>query len=152
MPWPQPGPAAAIARERAGGRPQGARRSATRGPACSSPQQGLTIPWTGDRVPAGAPSVVLAERRVSGFIQNRLGPNRVGPQGLFQPLADVLKLLFKEEIYPARADKVLYALGPFLAFAPVAIAYAAIPVGRGLQIADINVAKGSRLDGGSLMV
>jgi NADH-quinone oxidoreductase subunit H len=85
------------------------------------------------------PMLVLAERRISAFIQNRVGPNRVGPQGLLQPFADVLKLLFKEEIYPARADKVLYSLGPFLAFAPAALALAAVPVGRGLQVADISV-------------
>ena len=85
------------------------------------------------------PLLVLAERRISAFIQDRLGPNRVGPQGLLQPLADVLKLLFKEDLTPARADKVLYTLGPFLAFAPAALAFAAIPVGRGLQVADMSI-------------
>jgi NADH-quinone oxidoreductase subunit H len=68
-----------------------------------------------------------------------VGPNRVGPGGLLQPVADVVKLLFKEEIVPARADKVLYSLGPLLAFAPAAIAFSVIPVGRGLQIADMSV-------------
>ena len=85
------------------------------------------------------PFLVLAERRVSAWIQNRVGPNRVGPGGLLQPVADVVKLLFKEEIIPARADKVLYSLGPLLAFAPAAIAFSVIPVGRGLQIADMSV-------------
>jgi len=85
------------------------------------------------------PLLVLAERRVCAFIQNRLGPNRVGPQGLLQPLADVLKLLFKEAVYPEKADRVLYTLGPFLAFAPVALSFAAIPVGRDLQMADLSV-------------
>ena len=67
------------------------------------------------------PILVLAERRIAAAIQNRIGPNRVGPQGLLQPLADVVKLLFKEEMYPHRADKILFSLGPFLAFAPAAI-------------------------------
>jgi NADH-quinone oxidoreductase subunit H len=85
------------------------------------------------------PFLVLAERRICAWIQNRVGPNRVGPGGLLQPVADVVKLLFKEEIVPARADKVLYSLGPLLAFAPAAIAFSVIPVGRGLQIADMSV-------------
>ena len=85
------------------------------------------------------PMLVLAERRISAVIQNRVGPNRVGPMGLLQPLADVLKLLFKEDVIPNRADRVLYSLGPFLAFAPAAIAFVAIPVGRGLQVADLSV-------------
>lgn len=85
------------------------------------------------------PILVLAERRLSAFIQNRLGPNRVGPFGLLQPLADVIKLVFKEEVIPARADKVLYSLGPLLAFVPAAMAFAAIPVGRGVQVLDISV-------------
>ena len=59
--------------------------------------------------------------------------------GLLQPLADVIKLLFKEDVMPNRADRVLYSLGPFLAFAPAAIAFIAIPVGRGLQVADLSV-------------
>jgi len=85
------------------------------------------------------PMLVLGERRICAFIQNRMGPNRVGPQGLFQPLADVIKLLFKEDIYPDKADRILFNLGPFLAFAPVALSFAAIPVGRDLQMADLSV-------------
>jgi len=85
------------------------------------------------------PLLVLGERRIAAGIQNRLGPNRVGPQGLLQPIADVLKLVFKEEIIPINADKVLYRLGPLLAFAPAALAFAAIPVGRGIQVADMSV-------------
>jgi len=86
-----------------------------------------------------APMLVMAERRICAAIQNRIGPNRVGPMGLLQPLADVIKLLFKEDVIPNRADRVLYSLGPFLAFAPAAIAFVAIPVGRGLQVADLSV-------------
>ena len=85
------------------------------------------------------PMLVLAERRIAAVIQNRIGPNRVGPMGLLQPLADVIKLLFKEDIIPNRADKILYSLGPFLAFVPAAIAFIAIPVGRNLQVADLSV-------------
>jgi len=85
------------------------------------------------------PILVLAERRICAFIQNRLGPNRVGPGGLLQPLADVLKLAFKEDLRPAQADRVLYPLAPLLAFLPAALAFAAIPVGRGLQVADMNM-------------
>jgi len=84
------------------------------------------------------PMLVLAERRVSALIQNRVGPNRVGPMGLLQPLADVLKLLFKEEITPRRSDRILYSLGPLLTFAPAALAFAVIPVGRGLAVAEIS--------------
>ena len=86
-----------------------------------------------------APILVLAERRICAAIQNRIGPNRVGPMGLLQPLADVIKLLFKEDIIPDRADRTLFSLAPLLAFAPAAIAFVAIPVGRDLQVADLNV-------------
>ena len=86
-----------------------------------------------------APMLVMAERRICAAIQNRIGPNRVGPMGLLQPLADVIKLLFKEDIIPDRADRALFSLAPLLAFAPAAIAFVAIPVGRDLQVADLNV-------------
>jgi len=85
------------------------------------------------------PMLVLAERRIAAWIQNRVGPNRVGPQGLLQPLADIVKLAFKEEIIPAKADRVLYMLGPFLAFAPAMLAFAVIPVARDFQVADMNI-------------
>ena len=90
------------------------------------------------------PMLILAERRIAAGIQNRVGPNRVGPFGVLQPLADVLKLLFKEEVYPERVDRVLFTLGPVLAFAPAALAMAVIPVGQTpggepLQIADPSI-------------
>jgi NADH-quinone oxidoreductase subunit H len=85
------------------------------------------------------PMLVLAERRIAAAIQNRIGPNRVGPLGLLQPLADVIKLLFKEDITPNRADRILFSLAPFLAFAPAAIAVVALPVGKDLQVADLSV-------------
>jgi NADH-quinone oxidoreductase subunit H len=69
----------------------------------------------------------LVERRGAGFIQNRLGPNRVGPQGLFQPVADGLKNFFKEETLPPFADRFVFVLAPIMAFAPALITFAVIP-------------------------
>ena len=60
----------------------------------------------------------LLERKVAGFIQDRLGPNRAGIGGIFQPLADGLKLFFKEEFMPGDADKFLYILGPYFLRVP----------------------------------
>lgn len=69
----------------------------------------------------------LAERRVSAFIQDRLGPNRVGPMGLLQPIADGLKNLLKEETLPATASRFYFLLGPMLAMIPALVAFAVIP-------------------------
>lgn len=69
----------------------------------------------------------LVERRVCGFIQNRLGPNRVGPEGLFQPVADGLKNFFKEETLPPFSDRFLFVLAPMLAFTPALITFAVVP-------------------------
>ncbi|MEM7040373.1 MAG: NADH-quinone oxidoreductase subunit H, partial [Bacteroidota bacterium] len=57
---------------------------------------------------------VYAERRIASFIQQRVGPNRVGPMGLLQPLADVIKLLLKEDIIPAQGDKLIHFLSPII--------------------------------------
>ncbi len=70
-----------------------------------------------------------AERRVSAFIQDRLGPNRVGPFGLFQPVADVIKFIFKEDIVPEKANKFIYNLAPLIAFIPPLLTFAVIPFG-----------------------
>ncbi|PWB80281.1 MAG: NADH-quinone oxidoreductase subunit NuoH [Candidatus Methylomirabilota bacterium] len=88
------------------------------------------------------------ERKVIGDIQVRLGPMRVGPHGLLQPIADAIKLLFKEEIVPQAADRTLYLLAPAIALVPAFISFAVIPFGDqvrffgqtiDLVITDVNI-------------
>jgi NADH-quinone oxidoreductase subunit H len=94
--------------------------------------------------------LTLYERRALARIQVRIGPNRAGPQGLLQPLADAVKLIFKEEFTPASADKVLFVLAPIMTVVPALIIAAVIPFGTQfmlpfidhpitLYVADINV-------------
>jgi len=73
--------------------------------------------------------LVLAERKIMGFIQQRYGPYLVGPWGLLQPIADIVKLLFKEELRPKGADKWLFTLAPVLAIATAFVAFATVPFG-----------------------
>src|SRR5256714_4456015 len=75
----------------------------------------------------GVALLTLAERRICAWMQDRLGPNRVGPQGLLQPAADGLKNLVKEETLPAQADKALFMLAPAMSFIPALLAFAVIP-------------------------
>jgi len=82
--------------------------------------------------------LTLWERKFIGWIQVRIGPNRVGPKGLLQPLADGLKLIFKEIILPTAADKRLYLLGPVMTIMPALAAWAVIPFGPDLALANIN--------------
>ncbi|HEX5761108.1 MAG TPA: NADH-quinone oxidoreductase subunit NuoH [Thermoanaerobaculia bacterium] len=81
-----------------------------------------------------APIMNWVERRAAGLIQDRPGPNRVGPLGLFQPLADAVKFLFKEDVTPAAADRPLYLMAPALALLPAFSTYTVIPFGPDLLI------------------
>jgi len=82
---------------------------------------------------------VYAETKVAGFMQDRIGPKRVGPHGLLQTVADAVKLLFKEAIYPAGADKKLFILAPCLVVVGAFLSFVVIPFGSNLQAMDLNV-------------
>src|SRR5438045_1343275 len=96
--------------------------------------------------------MVYVERKVAALLQQRMGPYLVGPKGLLQPLADIIKLLFKEELRPAAADKILFSLAPMISATAAFAAFAVVPFGGEttffhllpepirLQVADVNVA------------
>src|SRR4051812_49544356 len=97
---------------------------------------------------------IVFERKVVGRMQNRIGPNRVGPWGTLQSLADGIKLAFKEEIIPVLADKPVYWLAPILSAGPGVVGVSAVPVrpagflfrpGTALSLTDLPVAVLSRL-------
>src|SRR5690348_11737486 len=90
-------------------------------------------------VPLVAGYIVLVERKVMADMQARLGPMRVGPHGLLQPIADALKLLLKEDIIPDGADKWIFWLAPLLSVTAAMLAMSVIPFGPVFQIADLNV-------------
>lgn len=93
--------------------------------------------------------LVLIERRLLALMQSRIGPNRVGPQGLFQPAADALKLMTKETIFPEAADKNLFLIAPVLSLVPALMTFSVIPIGDSItvfgrqvffHITDVNIA------------
>ena len=86
--------------------------------------------------------ISVLERKILGRMQNRYGPNRVGPFGLFQPVADGIKMLIKEDIVPARADKVVHFLAPVILAAVAILTLGVIPYGRNMTA--------FRIDGGIL--
>src|SRR2546423_5203974 len=79
--------------------------------------------------------LILFERKISAWAQDRLGPNRVGPMGLLQPIADGLKLFMKEDYIPARADRVLFIIAPALTVITAMIGFAVVPWAGTLSIA-----------------
>jgi NADH-quinone oxidoreductase subunit H len=80
----------------------------------------------------------LVERKALGRIQNRLGPNRVGPFGILQPMADAVKMLTKEDIVPRSADHVIHFLAPFVLLVPVALALSVLPYGRNMTPVELD--------------
>jgi NADH-quinone oxidoreductase subunit H len=108
----------------------------------------LLVPLVGIALLTSVPIMVTIERRGSAWMQRRVGPNRVGPLGLLQPISDAIKLVFKEENIPAQAHKVLFILAPALAVLPPMFAFSVIPFSGTVliggqefpgQIANVNV-------------
>ena len=98
--------------------------------------------------------LTLFERRTLARMQTRIGPNRAGPAGLLQPVADGIKLMFKEELIPDRADKVLFILAPIITVVPVLLLLAVIPLGPDIELfgQQINLGLASEIDVGLLFI
>ncbi len=89
--------------------------------------------------PLGVGYLSLLERKLLADFQGRLGPMRVGPHGLLQPLADALKLLLKEDIIPAKADKALFVIAPIVSVGAAMLGFSVLPFSSGILISDVNV-------------
>jgi len=83
--------------------------------------------------------LIYLERKISAYMQQRLGPNRVGPRGLLQSVADAVKMLGKEDIIPRNVDKWVFILAPIVIFIPAVMVFAVIPFGKGMIAADLNI-------------
>jgi len=90
-------------------------------------------------LPLLAGYIVLMERKVMADMQARLGPMRVGPHGLLQPIADAVKLLLKEDIIPDKADRLMFWFAPLVSVTMALLAYSALAIGPAFQIADLNI-------------
>src|SRR6187399_2671345 len=89
--------------------------------------------------PLMAGYIVLVERKVLADFQARLGPMRVGPHGLLQPLADALKLVLKEDLIPKQADRAIFWIAPVIATFTALTAFSVLPFAPGIRVADVNV-------------
>jgi len=90
-------------------------------------------------LPLAVGYLVLLERKVLADLQARLGPMRVGPHGLLQPLADALKLLLKEDILPSHANRQLFIVAPLISFAAAVLGFVVLPFSAGIFVADLNI-------------
>ena len=88
----------------------------------------------------GVAYLTFAERKIIGYIQVRIGPNRVGPRGWLQPIADAVKLMFKEIVIPTQANRYLFVIAPILAIGPSLAAWAVVPFSENMILADIDAA------------
>ncbi len=84
-------------------------------------------------------TLIWLERKVAARVQDRVGPNRVGPFGLIQPVADTVKMFIKEDIVPTNADGLVHLLAPVIALAPAVLAFVVVPFGQGMAPADLNI-------------
>jgi NADH-quinone oxidoreductase subunit H len=108
-------------------------------------QPAWTLAWTAMKIMAIVAPIMICvayltlwERKMIGWMHVRIGPNRVGPLGLFQPIADGLKLLLKEIIVPAKASKALFVIAPIMTIMPALAAWAVIPFGPDVVLANVN--------------
>src|SRR5215210_1462445 len=115
------------------------------------PLFGSSLPeWLAIAIAAAIPAVLLltfmalgpivyvyVERKIAGFMQDRLGPTRVGPYGLLQTVADAIKLMFKEAIYPTGADKKLFLIAPCLVVLGAFLSFVVVPFGSGAYVSNL---------------